>query len=132
MEITISEKKSRVPVTVFRVKGEIAASNYQQLEQRAREAYEAGTRYLLLDLDRVTFLSSAGVRAISVIYNLLRSESASESDEAVQDGILDGTYKSSHLKLLKPGKQVLKTIEMAGLDMYLEVFTSEKKAMASF
>ena len=132
MEIGVVEKEGRVPVTVLRVKGEVAASNYQQLEERAREAYEAGTRYLLLDLARVTFVSRARLRAISSIYNLLRGESPSESDEAVRQGIRAGTYKSAHLKLLKPGKQVLKTIKMTGLDMYLEIFTSEKKAIASF
>ena len=132
MEIIVAEKKGRVPVTLFRIKGEVAASTYQQLEERAQEAYEAGTRYLVLDLSQVTFLSSAGLRAINAIYNLLRSESPAESDEAVREGIRAGTYKSSHLKLLKPGKQVLKTIEMTGLDMYMEIFTSEKKAIASF
>ena len=132
MEITVSEKAGSVPVTLFRVEGEIAANTYQQLEQRAREAYEAGTRYLLLDLGEVTFVSSAGIRAISSIYNLLRGESPAESDATVREGIRAGTYKSAHLKLLKPGKQALSTLEMAGLDMYLEIFTSEKKAIDSF
>jgi anti-anti-sigma factor len=132
MEVITSQEEGRVPVTVFQVKGNLAASTYEQLEQQAREAYDAGTRYLLLDLAGVNFLSSAGIRAIHKIYELLRSDSPAESDEAVREGIREGTYKSSHLKLLKPRRQVLETLQMAGLDMYLEIHTDRKKAIDSF
>ena len=132
MEVIVSQEEGRVPVTVFQVKGNIAASTYEQLEQQAQEAYDAGTRYLLLDLAGVNFLSSAGIRAIHKIYELLRSDSPAESDEAVREGIREGTYKSSHLKLLKPKSQVLETLQMAGLDMYLEIHTDRTKAIDSF
>jgi hypothetical protein len=132
MEVIASQEEGRVPVTVFQVKGNLAASTYEQLEQQAQEAYDAGTRYLLLDLAGVNFLSSAGIRAIHKIYELLRGDSPAESDEAVREGIREGTYKSSHLKLLKPKRQVLETLQMAGLDMYLEIHTDRKKAIDSF
>ncbi|MGH2521981.1 MAG: STAS domain-containing protein, partial [Anaerolineales bacterium] len=79
MDITISYEQGRVPITVFHVKGDIDISTYEQLQQQAKEAYQAGTRNLLLDLTEVPYLSSAGIRALHQIFTLLRSNTPEES-----------------------------------------------------
>jgi len=63
---------------------------------------------------------------------MLRSESPEESDEAVRKGLADGTFKSPHLKLLKPDKNVNQVLRVAGFDMFLEIYANLKKAVASF
>jgi hypothetical protein len=63
---------------------------------------------------------------------LLRTQAPSESDEAVKKGILDGSFKSPHLKLLNPKPDVSKVLKMTGVDMYIEVYRSQKDAVASF
>jgi hypothetical protein len=62
----------------------------------------------------------------------LRSEASGESEQAVRKGIAAGTYKSLHLKLLKPNGNVMQALKMAGFDMFLEVHSNLKKAVASF
>jgi anti-anti-sigma factor len=102
MEISVSQRTARVPVTVFHVKGEITVESHGLLQEQADAAVEAGTRDLLLDLQGVPYISSAGLRAIHYIHTLLRGVTPEESKEAVSEGLRAGTYTSAHLKLLKP------------------------------
>jgi anti-anti-sigma factor len=132
MDIEVTQEQGRRPVTVFRVRGEINISTYEQLEQKAREAHAAGMRDLLLDLAEVTYISSAGIRTLNNLFKLLRSDAPEESDEAMRRGISDGTFKSPHLKLLKPSARVLEVLKIAGVDMLLQVHSNLKDAIASF
>jgi anti-anti-sigma factor len=132
MEITITHASGQVPVTVFHVNGEIDVKTYEQLEQRARQEYKKGMHNLLLDLSRVTFLSSAGLRAIHSIFQLLRTDAPEESDEAMSRGLRDGSFKSPHLVLLNPQPAVLRSLSYAGFDMYLDIQHNLHKAVESF
>lgn len=132
MEIVVSEERARVPVTVFQIKGELTAESEGQLVEQAQKAYDAGTRNLLLDLGKVTFLSSAGLRAIHQIFVLLRADSPEQNDEIVRAGIKAGTYHSSYLKLLKPSSNVTQVLKASGFDMFLDIYSSKRKALASF
>lgn len=130
MEISISQEKGKVPVSVFRVKGDLRSED--ELLSEAKTAYESGTRNILLDLSGVRFMSSSGLRAVHKIFNLLRTDAPDESDEAMRSGISSGTFTSPHLKLLKPQKNVLEVLKLAGYDMFLEIHQDYKKAIASF
>ena len=130
MEIVVTHDEGRVPVTVFRLKGDLA--NEEPLRSQASEAYEAGTRNLILDLNDVPYITSSGLRVMHYVFDLLRSDSPDESDEAVRKGIASGRYKSPHLKLLKPSKNALKALSVSGYDMFLEIHKNYKEAIASF
>ena len=132
MDIVVSNEQGRVPVTIFRIKGEISVNTYEQLQAQAEEAVKSGMRNLLLDLSEVTYISSAGFRALHHIFTLLRADSPKESDEQMYKGIRDGTFKSPHLKLLNPQPNVLETLRTAGFDMFLEIHYDHKDAIASF
>jgi anti-anti-sigma factor len=132
MNITTSQELARVPVTVFHIQGEINATTYEELERQAKEAYNNGTRNLLLDLAQVRYVSSAGFRAIHSIFKLLRTDTLAESDEAMSKGLRDGTFKSPHLKLLNLQPSVLRAMSLAGFDMYLDIHNNLKDALASF
>jgi anti-anti-sigma factor len=132
MDIEVSHEQGRKPVTVFRIQGEINIASYQQLEEKAREAQAAGMRDLILDLGNVTYVSSAGIRALDNIFKLLRTDAPEESSEAMRQGLRDGTFKSPHLKLLNPTPRVLEALTIAGVDMLLEVHHNLQDAVASF
>ena len=104
--IVASSAEGRVPITMFKVTGDIDANTYSQLQARAEEYFNSGTRYLLLDLSAVQYISSAGIR--------------------------DGTYKSPHLKLLNPSEGVRRILSMSGYDMVLEVHKDLQEAIDSF
>jgi anti-anti-sigma factor len=132
MEIRVTQEKGRVPITVFHIKGALDVTTDKQLVQQAQEAFDAGARNMLLDLSDVAFISSTGLRTIHSIFLMLQTDSTEESEVAVRKGIGAGTFKSAHLKLLNPSKGVLKVLEMAGFDMFLEIYSSQRKALASY
>ena len=132
MEIEVTHREGRIPVALFRVEGSITVDNYERLQQAAEDAVRDGTSNILLDLSDVSMLSSAGLRAIHYLFNLLRSEWPSESSDSVQRGMKDGTFKSPHLKILNPTEHVLSTLKMAGFDMFLEIYSDPQEALASF
>jgi anti-anti-sigma factor len=132
MKILVSEEEVRVPVTVFHIEGEIVAESYEQLQQQAEAAFEAGTRNLLLDLGDVAYVSSSGLRTIHHIFMLFSPTGAEGSSEAVRQGVLAGTYQSPHLKLLNPSPDVRQLLKAAGFDMFLEIYSDRQKALASF
>jgi anti-anti-sigma factor len=132
MEIVVTQEQGRVPVNVYRVSGEINVNSYEALVQRAREDHDAGANDVVIDLTGVTYVSSAGIRAITSIFRMLRGSSAEESAEAMQKGLADGTFKSPHLKLAGAGKNVAEVLKLSGVDMFLEIHATAKQAVASF
>ncbi len=132
MSIRVSAEQSRVPVTVFHITGEVNVDTADRLQAQAREAYDSGTRNLVLDLSRVPYISTAGLRAIHATYTLLRSHGPDESRDTVSKGLRNGSYKSLHLKLLDPIPPVREILKIAGFDMYLETYQDLQDAVASF
>jgi anti-anti-sigma factor len=132
MEIAINKENGRVPITVFAITGEISATTYKNLENEARKSFDAGTRDLILDFSEVSYISSAGLRALHSIHNLLRTSSTAESDEAVSKGLQSGTFKSPHLKIVNPTKNVLEILRTAGYDQLFEIHPTTKDAVRSF
>jgi anti-anti-sigma factor len=69
MNISISQVQGKVPVTVLKLEGQLDGQTYQDLINKAREAYKAGWRDFLVDMADLTYISSAGLVALhSVAY----------------------------------------------------------------
>ncbi len=130
MEIAVKQEQSKVPVTVLQLKGDLTAE--EPLRSQVEAAHNNGSHYILLDLTNVQYISSAGLRALHHSYSLLREPGAEAQSGAVPRGILAGTYHSPNLKLLKPSKNAMKALSVAGFDMFLEIHDDYKKAIASF
>lgn len=134
MEIKTTTENGRVPVTVIHVSGNLDSSTYEAFQSEVDGLIEGGTRYVLLDLAQAKFISSAGFRAFNNIFNKLRSlhPDTNLSEEELKKGISDGTYKSPHLKLIGLSDEARTTFEMAGFDLFIETYTDQKTAVASF
>ena len=134
MEIKVSTESGRVPVTVMHVEGNIDSSTYEIFQSTARKLIDEGARYILVDLARAPFVSSAGLRALHTLFNELRTRNpeANLSDEQMKRGISAGTYKSPHLKLVNLSPETRTAFETSGFDMYIDTFSDMKTAIASF
>lgn len=132
MEIKVTEERGKVPISVMHVAGSIDSSTYEAFQSRADELMKAGTRHLLVDLEQVPLVTSAGLRALNNIFNRLRELAPDMSDDEMHKGINAGTYKSPHLKLLKPSKATALALEHSGFSMFIEAFSDLKSAVDAF
>jgi anti-anti-sigma factor len=125
MEITVSHEKGRVDITIFKLNGLLNLGTTSKLDNKAKEEYDAGMRYLLIDLSELDSITSAGLRSIHAIYKMLHSKSpVSKEGEDVK--------KSEYLKLLNPQPQINRVLNIAGFDLFIEIFDNQQEAINSF
>ncbi len=132
MDITVSQEQGRVPVTILHVSGQTDSTSANELEKKAMDVIDAGARHLVLDLSKVPYLSSAGLRVLQEVFNKLREVSTGESDKEMYRRINDGSFTSPHLKLLNPTKEVMEVLKMSGFDMLVSIEKDLKTAVAAF
>ena len=114
--VKVSQAQGKVPVTVFELQDRLNLGNAAELEQAAKEAYAAGGRNMVIDLSKAPSLTSAGIRTILVIHNMLAQKKS----------------KSKHLKLVSPTPHVREVLDISGLLEYIDVCESLDEAVASF
>lgn len=132
MDVTVKQESGRVPVTVIQVAGNTDSASADEFEKKVMEVVDGGARHLVLDLSKVPYMSSAGLRVLQNVFDKLRSLSADESDKEMYRKINEGSYTSPHLKLLNPTKEVVEVLKMTGFDMLVSIETDLKTAIDSF
>lgn len=80
MNFIVTREKARLPLTVFHLEGNLADERYDLLIDQAQQAIAGSAGYLLLDMAGVGHMSSAGIRAISQVFNWLRDLPGGEID----------------------------------------------------
>ncbi len=136
MEITVSTQQGRMPVTVLQPHGNLDASSYTDLINKARELFDGGAKDFSVDLSDVPFMSSAGLVALHSIAVFLRGEKPVDTQSgwsALKS--IDRSRTSGmqvHIKLLSPQEMVSETLDKAGFTHFFQIFTDLKKAVESF
>ena len=136
MHLTIEQAQGRVPVMILGIHGALDASNYEDVIAEARDLYNAGTRYLLINMSDMSFMSSSGLVALHSIVLLLRGEQPPDPEMGWQAFHTIGhdrdTGTQAHVKLLNPQPKVKQTLQMTGMDEFFEIHTDLQAAVASF
>jgi anti-anti-sigma factor len=136
INISVSQKQGRVPVTVLHLTGKLDGSNYQQLVDEARKVYNDGGRYLLIDMSGLSYMSSAGIAAIhkaALLFRgvpVLEEESGWSAYHAIDRDRSNGVQQ--HVKLLSPQPDVAKILEISGFKALFEIHSDPEMAVASF
>ncbi|NWG06071.1 MAG: STAS domain-containing protein [Chloroflexi bacterium] len=112
--IQITQRQERVPVTVFQLLDRIHLGNFAEMEKITKDAYDAGTRDLVIDLSRIESLTSIGVRALVIVHKLLS-----------RDG-------GKHLRLAGVSPSMRDVLEIAGITQFIDVYDTVEEAAASF
>jgi anti-anti-sigma regulatory factor len=136
MQINFSKQESRVPVTVMQLTGELDASNYAEVIAKAQEAFDEGARNLLIDLSKVSYVSSTGLISLHTVALIFAGYSV------YPQGSGRPTFRSinaqnekdvrQHLKLLSPQPAVETVLDVVGLKQFLDVHTDLETAVRSF
>jgi anti-anti-sigma regulatory factor len=128
LNITASQIQGDVPVTILHLSGHLHGDTEPELVDRARQAREDGSKYLLLDLSEVEVLTSAGLRAIHNIFNLFTPQS--DVEVIHQHG--EEPYKSPYFKLVCPNPNVYYILNIAGFLQNLLIYNNMEEALNSF
>ena len=131
MDIDVTFHQGTEPIAIMKLKGDINASNFIEVSDRAQELYMNPARNLVIDLSEVPSISSTGLAAIHKIALLY----SGVPQNVEQDANPDFTHSSNarkHVKLLNPQPEVDKTLEKAGLKLFFKVFKDLDSALASF
>jgi len=113
--VETSQVNGRVPVTIFRLRERIHLENFSKLENIAKDAYEAGTRNLVIDLEQSNSLTSIGLRALVVIHKIMAKD--------------DNTNR---LRVAGATTMIHEIMEVTGLAGFIEVYDTVDEAVASF
>jgi anti-anti-sigma regulatory factor len=136
MNMSVSEAKGNVPVSVIKLDGQLDGQNYQELITKAQELYKAGTRDFLLDLSELTYISSAGLVALHSMALLARGEELPDTEggwSAYRSmGRSSEAGVQKHVKLLNPRSEVMGVLDMVGFTNVFEVYTNLDEAVNSF
>ena len=136
MHFTVESIRGSVPIDILALHGALDASNFELVIQKVRELYQNGTRHLLLDLSDMPFMGSSGVVAIHSAALLMRDQEPPNPEHGWNAfHTLEnqhGTVAEQFVKLLNPQPKVRRTLEMTGLDDFLEIYSDREAAIASF
>lgn len=131
MEIIISIEQGKIPVAVMKLKGDVNASNFMEVVEKAQAVYDNPARHLIIDLSEVPSISSTGhvaIHKIALIYS-----GVPQNVEANENP--DFTHSSSarkYVRLVSPQPAVDESLTKAGMKLFFKVFNDLESAIQSF
>lgn len=137
LETTVEQVDGTPPVTVVGLDGELDGTSYERLIDIVRQAYDAGARNVVLDLSRLTFVSSSGLVAVHSAMRLMRGETPPDLEQgwealrAIRDEVDDGRVHAN-LRLCGAQEGVQKVLDRTGLGPLLPSYPDRDAAIASF
>ncbi|MFN8451948.1 MAG: STAS domain-containing protein [Anaerolineae bacterium] len=100
-------------VTLLEVSGRIDSMNAEELGRALSDEMARGSKQIVLDLAKVSYMSSAGLRELVAAYRKLQE-------------------MSGDLRLAQPSSRVLDVLEMSGLDTIFQIFQTRMEAVGSY
>jgi anti-anti-sigma regulatory factor len=130
IDITLHESGSE-PIAIMHLIGDLNASNFVLVSDKAQELYLNPARRLIIDLSEVPSISSTGLAAIHKIA-LVYSGVPHRIEENVNPDFTHSSNARKYVRLVNPQPEVDKTLESAGLKLFFKVFKDLESALASF
>lgn len=133
MQISLSKQGK---VTILHIAGDVDASNYTNVIDKAQQLYDEGARDLLIDLDKVPYISSAGLMALHSVAQIFAGQSMQAKDgrrpsfRAINPQ--QDVSARAHVKLLSPQPSVMQVLDVVGLSAFFEMFSDLETAVTSF
>jgi anti-sigma B factor antagonist len=110
MEVTVSEMRR---VTLLEVSGRVDSTNADQLGETLNSQIDAGRYQLVIDLSRVDYISSAGLRALVSATKKVRQF-------------------NGDMRIATPSERVREVLEVAGLNTIFQIFPTQVDAVGSY
>jgi anti-anti-sigma factor len=118
LKITKDHVQGNVPVTVLHLRGWLDAQSEELLLAAARDSYDEGSRFVLIDLAEVDTLTSAGMRAMQKVYKLYTPA--------------EENFKVARVKLCNAPPQVYHVLGITGFLLTIPNYETAQAAIDSF
>lgn len=129
MAETLTITKTEGPVHVLHLAGKLDAETQAALVETAKAQQAAGTRYLLIDLRDLDFITSAGLGALHNIYKMFTPANEVTAWEEQNPG---EPYKSAYIKLAAASQGVYYVLNIAGFLQNIPIYPDLQGALRSF
>ena len=134
MEIKVSIHQSDHPIAILKIVGDINASNYMEVVNKAQELFDNPARNLIIDLSEVSSVSSTGLVAlhkIALVYSGVPQQVEADKDE-IRPDFTHSSNARKFVKLLNPQPAVDAELQKAGMKLFFKVFSDLDTAINSF
>lgn len=118
LKIIKEQVQGHVHVTVLHLRGWLDAQGEETLLASARDSYDEGSRFILMDLAEVDTLTSAGMRAMQKVYKLYTPT--------------EEHFKTSRVKLCNAPPQVYHILGITGFLQNIPNYETMQAAIDSF
>jgi anti-anti-sigma factor len=108
----IQEKKKK-DIMDLKLSGRLDTSNYREAETKFKELTDKGELKITVDLEKLEYISSAGLRAFLSALKYAKS-------------------KGGKLVIYKVPDKILEVFNMSGFNKFLEICKTEAEAVKSF
>ncbi len=125
--LTITRTEGRVKI--LHLAGKLDGQTHTLLLEAAQAERAAGTRFLLIDLEHVEMVSSAGLGALHAIFKSFTPDEETEAWAKRKEG---DVYKSPYFKLAAASTNVYYVLNIAGFLQNIPVYPTVKEALESF
>lgn len=124
MDILVIQENDPVPFTIVQVNGRINLGNVDRLVEKAQELFNQGVINLVIDLNNVPSITSAGLRGIHTIYKIFNKEYSNRGAKSNETG-----KKSSLVKIINPVSEVRRILSLVGFDNYIDIYNDLHSAV---
>jgi ABC-type transporter Mla MlaB component len=125
--LTITKIAGRV--TVLQLAGKLDGQTNETLLETVRQEQAAGMHFLLLELQGLEMITSAGLGTLHNIYKMLTPREAIEAWEKEKHG---EPYKSAYFKLAGAPPNVYYVLNIAGFLSNIPIYPDSQQALESF
>jgi len=126
LSIMTSQAEGKPNVTILQLSGVLDAASEDDLYDRACQAFDGGTKFLLLDMGNLTHISSAGLRVLHNIFKMCTPEDEFEAARGSGE-----PYKSPYFKLAGASSEVFYVLNLAGFLHNIPFYPTLEEALNS-
>ena len=125
--LTITKTPGRV--VILHLAGKLDGETHHTLLDAAKVEQTAGTRFLMLDLQGLEMITSAGLGALHSVYKLFTPIEEIKAWEKEKHG---EPYKSAYFKLAGASANVYYVLNIAGFLSNIPIYPDLEEALKSF
>jgi anti-anti-sigma factor len=121
-------------VSVVSLDGELDASNYEQVIDVVRTAYEQGARGLVLDLGGLSFMASSGLFALHSAVRIMRGETPPDPEGgwgALHEVAHDHDTEAANVRIAGAQDPIARVLERTGMNRLFGIDASRAEAIAA-